>query len=138
MGVKSLLYEYRNIDVKLRTIEVELSLLRNNLGDLRSISYDEKVSTSRNNTSSVERELMQVEEREQFLLREQMKLEHNKSLVDNSLQVLSERELEVIKLRILEDKLSFQIIADRLCYGKTTVSRIYKKAIKKLEQVLII
>lgn len=138
MGVEGLLHEYKNMDIKLKTIEVELSLLRNNLGSLRSMTYEEKVSTSRNNTSSIENELIQKEKREEFLLREQMKLEHNKSLVENSLQILNERELEVVKLRLLKDNLSFQMIGDRLCYGKTTVARDYRKAIKKLEQVLLI
>lgn len=134
--VEQLLSSYKNIGIKLNTIDIEISMLKSDKGNLPSMSYEEKVSTSRNTSSVIENELIKTESEIERLEQIKRRLEYDKARVDNSLKVLTEREREIIELRYLKSNLSYQIIADRMLYSRSQISRDCKNALKKLSKVL--
>lgn len=135
-AIESLLNEYRDISLRIKSVEIEIQSIGGNMGNVPGVSYGEKVSSSRNISSSVENEIIRAEEKEHRLKMIKKKLELDKMMIDNALTGLTERELEVINLRYLRSKLSMQIVADRMFLSKGTISRINREALEKLKRII--
>lgn len=131
---QSLLYEYPNINIEIENIDIEITALKNDLGDLDNISYEQKVCTSKNNNSIVERRVIKKEEREQELLQLKKYKQYQKLKMENALGILSDDEMNLIKLRYF-NKLTFIQMAIRMGYTESHICNLCKKAVQKIEQI---
>lgn len=111
-----LLYSYRKSKAQIEILELDIQLLSHDYKDIDDVTY---------------------KKRENNLKRLKLKRELDIMKVENSLEILTEREQEIINLRYFQG-LSFQKIAERLFLGNTTIQKANNKALRRISDVLLV
>lgn len=120
------LYNYKHIDVKIKSIEIDIESLKNDI-TLKAIKYEEKTASTNAYNSSVENEVIR---REETVMKEIVKLEKDKYLYQQrkekiklALECLAEEDRKLIELRYfsnpqktwLEISFDMNIDKDKCC-----------------------
>ena len=105
------LYNYKSMKAEIKNIDLEIEQME--YVGCSGISYDEKTSPTNQFSSSVENEVVSREKRIVILNQSRRETLMKVNKIDNALETLEPRDLEIIKLRYF-DNLNNRIIAIRL------------------------
>jgi DNA-directed RNA polymerase specialized sigma subunit len=114
--VEKLLEDYAELDINIKGLEYQIKV-----EGVKGISYNDMPgSPLPSNKSSIEQELIKIDE----LKKDKIRLEIKKEGIDNVLNLLSKFEKDLIKY-IYIDKLKYKEIENKLSMSKTAI--IYNK-----------
>ncbi len=135
-----LLYNYKDIDIKLKCIDLDIETLQNDIS-LKAISYDEKSAPTNAFSSSVENEVLRREEQntEQIerLKNEKLFVLNKKKKLDLALSTLTEDERKLIELRYFtKPTYSWVMIGRALNMDKDNCCKKRNKIIGKIAQFI--
>ncbi|EJO5347156.1 DUF722 domain-containing protein [Clostridium botulinum] len=111
--IEKVLYSYKDKKYLIHDYNIQIEMIKNDLGDIRGISYEEKSTPTNKFNSSVENEVVKKDKIIYEIENEKQHLQLHVNRIDNMLKILSDEEREIIELRYFE-KLKFNQIADRL------------------------
>ncbi|OSA84090.1 hypothetical protein B2H84_03105 [Clostridium botulinum] len=111
--IEKVLYSYKDKKYLIHDYNIQIEMIKNDLGDIRGISYEEKSTPTNKFNSSVENEIVKKDKIIYEIENEKQHLQLHVNRIDNMLKILSDEEREIIELRYFE-KLKFNQIADRL------------------------
>lgn len=130
------LYHYKDIDKEIEIINFKLENLNDDIS-VNAISYNEKSSPTNKFNSSVENEVIKREEIISKLIAEKKSLEFNRKLISKSLELLSEEEREIVKLRYFSNpRNSWNLIALKINASVDHCMKTRKKIINRLAKYI--
>ena len=132
---EAILYNYNLTKSEIKNINLEIEYIKNNYGELNSISYEERIKSTNKFSSIVENEFIKRENEIKKLENKKRVKEIEIEKVDIALSVLDERERTIIKMRYLE-KYSVQAIAARLNFSEPHTSKIKNESVNKIAKLL--
>lgn len=134
---EAMLYDYNKTKSEIKNIDLDLSLLKSDIGGVGAIVYEERTGSTNKFKSSVENEVISREIRIQKL--EQVKLikliEIEK--IDNALSNLTPREYSIIKMKYF-DKEKNRYIAAKLDLTEEYVSELKAGIIRHVMNILFL
>lgn len=135
--VETMLYEYRDIDVELREIDLKMDEIKLYKG-CGAMSYGERTGQTFKINNTVENEILDKEKKLGKLEFEKRRLNILKNRVENALSILNEDHKRIVELRYLSrPKESWSSISEKLNLDKSTCSDICSnKIIPELSQIL--
>ena len=96
------LYNYKDIDFKIKSIDIDIQMLENDI-TLKAISYEEKSGSTNAFNSSVENEVIrrdeEVQQHIEKLKRDKLLFMSRKMKIENALNCLEPEELKLVELR---------------------------------------
>lgn len=128
--VEAMLYTYKQAKSEIKNILIEIEEIENSYRGIGAINYDD-MPKAHNISSSVEKEVEEKEHRVEYLNQLIIKKETQIKKIDNALEGIEDRELEIIKLRYFDKATNVQI-ANKLNLTEQTVCNIKHKTINKL------
>ncbi|MFU7517658.1 sigma factor-like helix-turn-helix DNA-binding protein [Clostridium sp. HCS.1] len=129
--VEAILYKYNSSKAKIRNLELDIENVKNEFNGPGSIRYEERTQSTNRFNSSVENEIISKEKKINELLKYKKQKEIEVLKVENSLNVLTERDQEIIKLRYF-NKCNNREIAAKLNLAEEYISRLKKEAINRI------
>lgn len=134
---EAMLYSYNKTKSEIKNIDLDLSLLKSDIGGVGAIVYEERTGSTNKFNSSVENEVISREIRIQKL--EQAKLikliEIEK--IDNALSNLTPREYSIIKMKYF-DKEKNRYIAAKLDLTEEYISELKAGIIRHVMNILFL
>lgn len=134
---EAMLYDYNKTKSEIKNIDLDLSLLKSDIGGVGAIVYEERTGSTNKFKSSVENEVISREIRIQKL--EQVKLikliEIEK--IDNALSNLTPREYSIIKMKYF-DKEKNRYIAAKLDLTEEYISELKSGIIRQVMNILFL
>ncbi len=134
---EAMLYDYNKTKSEIKNIDLDLSLLKSDIGGVGAIVYEERTGSTNKFNSSVENEVISREIRIQKL--EQVKLikliEIEK--IDNALSNLTPREYSIIKMKYF-DKEKNRYIATKLDLTEEYISELKAGIIRHVMNILFL
>ncbi|MDF2884651.1 MAG: hypothetical protein K0R54_5220 [Clostridiaceae bacterium] len=130
-----LLYNYKNTLVEIKNINLEIESLKLDYTGCSGISYEEKSAPTNKFNSAIENEVISKEKRIEQLevIKKNKLIIVNK--IDNALEILDARLLEIIKLRYFE-KRSNRYIAEKLNLTEEWISKLKSDTINQLSDLI--
>ncbi len=131
------LYNYKNLDIEIKSIELEIENVKNEFLGFESIGYGERSSETYNINKTVENEVIKREKELTRLNRLKVKKKIEKKKIENALTSLDEFEITFFnllyrgKLRATIPNVSMKLHIDR-SHGYRTRNRIVGKLINML------
>lgn len=140
--IESQLYNFKNIDTKAKSIDLNINRILNDVSLGGGDMFGEKSSPTNAFSSSVENEVLKRESRdidgaiERLKIKKQILLDE-KELINETLNILSDEERQLIELRYFSrNKLTWINIAMNMGYDESTCRKLRNKIIKKLMNIL--
>lgn len=133
-AVEAMLYTYRQAKTEIKNILIEIEEIENTYRGIGAINYDD-MPKAHNVSSSVEAEVEEKEQRIEYLNQLTIKKENQVKKIDNALEALEDRELEIIELRYF-NKISNREIGRKLNLTEQRVCIIKRNVINKLIQLI--
>lgn len=132
---EAILYNYNVTKAEIKNINLEIEYMKNNYGELNSISYEERIKPTNKFSSIVENEFINKDY-------EIKKLENKKRLkeleiekVNIALSVLDERERIIVEMRYFE-KYNNKQVAAKVYLSDEYTSKVNNRAINKIAKLL--
>lgn len=130
------LYNYKGLEVKINNIKIDIENIENDI-TVRAVGYEERTQATNDFHSSVENEVIHIDEKVKIL---KAKLKYNQDLkkkIDNALEQLPDIELKLVKLRYFsKDKPSWECIGMDLGFSKDYCMQLRNKIINKLSDMI--
>lgn len=136
-AVEAMLYNYKAMHAEIKNIDLEILELENEYNGCSSISYEEKAAPTNKFNSTVENEIVNRTYKPGELEKKKHKLEVQIKKIDNALEILTEDEMNIIKLRYF-DKLQFKVICQRVCMNEVYCIQYKSKIINKLINLIFV
>lgn len=127
------LYNYNMFKIGIENLKKEIEYLESDeVRSLNAITYDEERTGKTNKISNViESTMLSISEKILFKEMNIKRLENKIQAIDRALEVLTDIEREVIKLRYIEGK-QWYIVAYNVNYNERWCKELRKRAIDKL------
>lgn len=133
-----LLYNYKKIQAEIKNINIEMEEIKNTYSGVSGIDPSQESTGETNKiTSSVENEIMNKEDRINYLENIKTTKENQIKKVDNALEVLTEEDREIIELRYFEKVPNYQV-ARRLDMTEEGCSMRKRRIIENIKNILIL
>ncbi len=132
-----LLYNYKKLKAEVKNIEIEIENIENTYVGASAMDPTQESSKTNKINSMVENEVLDKEERIEYL--EQLKTikENQIKKVDNALEILTGRDRKIIELRYFERIPNYQV-ARRLSITEETCSTLKRNIVENIKKILII
>lgn len=127
------LYNYKTMKAEIKNIDLEIEQME--YVGCAGISYEEKSAPTNSFNSSVENEIINRERRIAILNQSRREILIKINKIDNALETLEPRDLDIIKLRYF-DKLNNRIIAIRLELTEEWICTLKAIVINKLSTLI--
>ncbi|QXE19992.1 hypothetical protein [Clostridium sp. 001] len=134
------LYNYKNLEVKITNLDIDIESLKNNYQGIAPISYKERSQSTNKFNSVVENEVINREENIGDLIKE---LERDKNYninlkrkIDNALRTLPEESFKLVKLRYFNGKQTWTAIGRKLNMDKDYCCRKRCEIIESLGKLI--
>ena len=127
------LYNYKSMKAEIKNIDLEIEQME--YVGCSGISYEEKSSPTNSFSSSVENEVVSREKRIVILNQSRRETLMKINKIDNALETLEPRDLDIIKLRYF-DNLNNRIIAIRLELTEEWICTLKAIVINKLSTLI--
>lgn len=138
--VEDILYDYKDLDIKIKSIEIDIEMLQNDI-TLKAINYDEKLGPTNAFSSSVENEVIRrdevVKEQIQKLQRDKLLYISRKNKIENALGLLTKEERMLVGLRYFSrPKKSWVEISRGMNIANTHCCAMRLKVIDKIKKYI--
>jgi len=127
------LYNYKTMKAEIKNIDLEIEQME--YVGLSGISYEEKSAPTNSFSSSVENEVISREKRIAILKDSKREISIKISKIDNALEVLDPRDLDIIKLRYF-DNVNNRTISIRLSLTEEWICTLKAAVINKLSTLI--
>ena len=133
-----LLYNYKKIQAEIKNINIEMEEIKNTYSGVSGIDPSQESTGETNKiTSSVENEIMNKEDRINYLENIKTTKENQIKKVDNALEVLTEEDREIIELRYFERIPNYKV-AQRFNITEEGCSARKRRIIENIKDILIL
>lgn len=129
--VERMLYDYRKNKIEVKNLKLDLEILENDYIGVGNIGYEERSSKTYKFNSSVENEIERREKEMMDIKREIRLKEIQIQRIDDTIEVLSERENYIIKEFYFNNN-QIKYISMDLSLAETYCSTLKTEALKKL------
>lgn len=129
------LFNYKTIKAEINNLELEIEELQEECDGVKGITYEERTGATNAFNSSVENEILKKEKEITKLLKEKASKERLIKKIDNALDILSEDEKEIIKLRCF-DRLGWNKVSIRTSRDEDYCGKIKRDAINKISELI--
>lgn len=136
-AVESMLYNYKAMQVEIKNINLELEELKYEYEGCKAVTYEEKSSPTYKFNSNVENEVVKKDCGPDKLENRKHKLKVQLEKIDNALEILDDREHEIVTLRYF-NKVSNQDIARKLNLTEQWVCDRKSNIVKRLIPLILI
>ncbi|WP_291653808.1 RNA polymerase subunit sigma [Clostridium sp.] len=126
-----MLYDYRRNKIEIKNLKLDLEILENDYTGVENIGYEERSSKTYKFNSSVENEIVRREKEMRDIKREIRLKEIQIQRIDDTIEVLSERENYIIKEFYFNNN-QIKYISMDLSLAETYCSTLKTEALKKL------
>lgn len=96
--VEGRLHNYKNLEVQIRNLELDIEREKNDYRGCGAIGYDEKTGVTYNISRTVENEVIAKEKRIGKLMQTKLEKEIEKKKIENALTTLDSRETDLFNL----------------------------------------
>ena len=96
--VEGRLHNYKNLDVQIKNLELDIEREKNDYRGCGAIGYDEKTGVTYNISRTVENEVIAKEKRIGRLMQTKLEKEIEKKKIENALTTLDSRETDLFNL----------------------------------------
>ena len=96
--VEGRLHNYKNLDIQIKNLELDIEKEKNDYRGCGAIGYDEKTGVTYNISRVVENEVIAKEKRIGKLMQNKLEKEIEKKKIENALTTLDSRETELFNL----------------------------------------
>ncbi|GAA0181408.1 sigma factor-like helix-turn-helix DNA-binding protein [Clostridium sediminicola] len=135
--VEAVLYNYNETKAEIKNLDLEIESLENGYKGIVAMTYEEKSTPTNKFNSSVENEVVNKDEQLIKLRNIKRFKEIQIEKIDNALNILDERDYEIIKLRYISGKkYSWFQIAEMLRLSDATCRLRRGAIIKRLSNVI--
>lgn len=129
--VEGMFYHYENLKKEITYIDEEIEFIEQDYLGCGSIEYSERVQTSTNISSSIEREIIQKQKQIEFLEKEKRKKERDLKRIERAKANFNREEEEMFKIRYLLKIKDWKVYGDKMSVGKDTYYSIRDNMIYK-------
>jgi RNA polymerase sigma factor (sigma-70 family) len=134
-ATEAMLYNYNAMHAEIRNIDLEIEELQNEYNGPAPISYEEKSTLTNKFNSNVENEVINKDFKPGQLEKRKHKLEIQIKKIDNALNILDPRSLEIIKLRYFY-KINNRDIAEKLNLTEEWICKLKNNIINRISNLI--
>ncbi|CEK35753.1 RNA polymerase sigma factor,phage transcriptional regulator, RinA family [[Clostridium] sordellii] len=135
--VEGRLYSYKNLDIEIKSIELEIESVQNEFLGCGSIEYTEKTCVTYNINRTVENEVVKREKELMRLNHMKVKKEIEKRKIENALTSLDDRETSFFELFYKnKEKNTIKYISYKLHISERHCKRLRRKVVYKIMDML--
>ncbi|EJO5349053.1 hypothetical protein NRP93_003205 [Clostridium botulinum] len=135
--LEKLLYKYKEMIAEIKNIDIEIEYIRQHPEGISAMNYEEKSSPTNKFNSSVENEIIEIDEKIERLKEQKAEQVYWTSKIDNALEVLDQRNEEIIKMKYFE-KINNTKIAARLNLTEEWICKLKNDSLKQLFKLILI
>ncbi|CEO04842.1 putative sigma factor [[Clostridium] sordellii] len=134
--VEGIFYNYESLKKEIGYFEEEIEFLKQDYIGCRSIEYSERVQTSANISSSIEKEILQKQKQIEILEKYKLKKERDLKRIERAKDNFNKEELEMFDIRYKLKIKDWKIYADKMNVGKDTYYSIRDNMIYKSMSIM--
>ena len=135
--VEGRLYNYKNLELQINNLELDIEQEKNEYRGCGSISYDEKTGVTYNISRSVENEVIVKEKRIAKLMQMKLEKEIEKKKIENALTSLDSRETDLFNLLYkAKSKNNMKYISIKLHMDRSHCYRMRETVVYKVMSIL--
>ncbi|MBO0555691.1 hypothetical protein EXQ41_06450 [Clostridium botulinum] len=135
--LEKLLYKYKEMIAEIKNIDIEIEYITQHPEGISAMNYEEKSSATNKFNSSVENEVIEIDEKIERLKEQKAEQVYWTSKIDNALEVLDQRNEEIIKMKYFE-KINNTKIAARLNLTEEWICKLKNDSLKQLFKLILI
>lgn len=137
---EAILYDYKNLEIKIMNLDIDIETLKNSYCGVAPVSYKERTQSTNKFNSVVENEIIDREENMEDLIR-RLEIEKNynvnlKKKIDNALKTLPEESFKLVELRYFKGKQTWTAIGRKLNMDKDYCCRKRCEIIERLGRLI--
>ncbi|WP_195945875.1 hypothetical protein [Paraclostridium bifermentans] len=129
--VEGMFYNYEQLKKEIKYFDEEIEFINQDYKGCGAIEYSERVQTSTNTTSSVEREIIKKQNQIEFLEKEKRKKEMDLKRIERAKSNFNMEEEQMFKIRYLLKIKDWKVYSDKMNIGKDNYYSIRDKMIYK-------
>ena len=135
--VEGRLHNYKNLELQIKNLELDIEQEKNEYRGCGSISYDEKTGVTYNISRTVENEVIVKEKRIAKLMQMKLEKEIEKKKIENALTSLDSRETDLFNLLYkAKSKNNMKYISIKLHMDRSHCYRIREILVCKIMSIL--
>lgn len=134
--VEGMFYNYEDLKKEIEYFKEEIEFLKQDYMGCGAIEYSEKVQTSTNISSSIEKEILQKQKQIEFLEKHKLKKERDLKRIERARGNFNREEQEMFNIRYKLKIKDWKIYADKMNVGKDTYYSIRDSMIHKSMSIM--
>lgn len=135
--VEGRLYNYKNLELQINNLELDIEQEKNDYRGCGSISYDERTGLTYNISRTVENEVIVKEKRIAKLMQMKLEKEIEKKKIENALTSLDSRETDLFNLLYkAKSKNNMKYISIKLHMDRSHCYRMRETVVYKVMSIL--
>lgn len=134
--VEGMFYNYEDLKKEVVYFEEEIDFLKQDYMGCGSIEYSEKVQTSVNTSSTIEKELLQKQKQIEVLEKHKVKKERDLKRIERAKENFNREEQEMFNIRYKLKIKDWKVYADKMNVGKDTYYSIRDNMIYKSMSIM--
>ena len=134
--VEGMFYNYESLKKEIGYFEEEIEFIKQDYRGCSSIEYSERVQTSANISSSIEKEILQKQKQIEILEKYKLKKERDLKRIERAKDNFNREELEMFDIRYKLKIKDWKIYADKMNVGKDTYYSIRDNMIYKSMSIM--
>ena len=135
--VEGRLHNYKNLELQIKNLELDIEQEKNEYRGCGSISYDEKTGVTYNISRSLENEVIVKEKRIAKLMQMKLEKEIEKKKIENALTSLDSRETDLFNLLYkAKSKNNMKYISIKLHMDRSHCYRMRETVVYKVMSIL--
>ena len=134
--VEGMFYNYEDLKKEVGYFEEEIEFLKQDYMGRGSIEYSEKVQTSTDTSSSIEKELLQKQKQIEILEKHKVKKERDLKRIERARENFNREEQEMFNIRYKLKIKDWKVYADKMNVGKDTYYSIRDNMIYKSMSIM--
>ncbi|CEK29403.1 sigma factor [[Clostridium] sordellii] len=134
--VEGMFYNYEDLKKEVGYFEEEIEFLKQDYMGYGSIEYSEKVQTSVNTSSTIEKELLQKQNQIEVLEKYKVKKERDLKRIERAKENFNREEQEMFNIRYKLKIKDWKVYADKMNVGKDTYYSIRDNMIYKSMSIM--
>ena len=135
--VEGRLHNYKNLEIQIRNLELDIEKEKNDYRGCGAIGYDEKTGVTYNISRTVENEVIAKEKRIGKLMQTKLEKEIEKKKIENALTTLDSRETDLFNLLYnSRSKNNMNYISIKMHMDRSHCYRLRERVVYKVMSIL--
>lgn len=135
--VEGRLHNYKNLDIQIKNLELDIEREKSDYRGCGAINYDEKTGVTYNISRAVENEVIAKEKRVGKLMQSKLEKEIEKKKIENALTALDSRETDLFNLFYnSRSKNNMNYISIKLHMDRSHCYRLRERVVYKVMSIL--